>query len=367
MRLDQFANRYVNLRLLGRGGFGEVYRAWDPQMERDVAIKVLNPSLADDADWRKRFRLERLAVSKLDNPPNITIVYDGYDGGGPGDPAYIVMELVKGDTLAKIIENRVPLTDVERLGLLEQLCEGLHCAHEQTPPIIHRDIKPVNLMVREESAEGYAIRTLKILDFGIAKVVNTGQTSTGGMMFTPSYVSPEQVKGEEVDARSDMFAVGAVAYELLSHQRAFNILSKNPFTLLEEVKQKIVLQPHRPLLDLRPDLDPELAAVVDRALAKRPITASTTSRSRRSLCAIRARLEESLNEQSRTVVLSPKVQAVVRAAKLAIEADDPTSAIAKSRGRAVGRPDQIRAPVSGRHNRGGARTAACEARRTAKP
>ena len=330
MRLDQFANRYVNLRLLGRGGFGEVYRAWDPQMERDVAIKVLNPSLADDADWRKRFRLERLAVSKLDNPPNITIVYDGYDGGGPDDPAYIVMELVKGDTLAKIIENRVPLTDVERLGLLEQLCEGLHCAHKQTPPIIHRDIKPVNLMVREESAEGYAIRTLKILDFGIAKVVNTGQTSTGGMMFTPSYVSPEQVKGEEVDARSDMFAVGAVAYELLSHQRAFNILSKNPFTLLEEVKQKIVLQPHRPLLDLRPDLDPELAAVVDRALAKRPDHRfNDLAQLRRSLCAIRARLEESLNEQSRTVVLSPKVQAVVRAAKVMIEADDPTSAIAE--------------------------------------
>ncbi|MBA2257905.1 MAG: protein kinase, partial [Acidobacteria bacterium] len=327
------AHRYVRLRLLGRGGFGVVYRAWDTEMDRDVALKLLNPDFASDPDWRRRFRFEATAASTL-NHPNVTIVFDR---GEYQDQPFIVMELVDGETLAKVIDDQVPLTDPERLFLLEQLCDGLQYAHKQKPPIVHRDIKPVNLIVREEHEGGHIVRTLKILDFGIAKAVNAGQTATGGMMFTPSYVSPEQIRGEEIDARSDMFAVGAVAYELLSHQRAFPITSKNPFTLLEEVKQKIVMLPHRPLLELRPDLDPELAAVVDRALAKWPDHRfRDLAQMRRSLCAVRTRLEESLksiNQQSQsTVVLSPKVQAVVRAAREAMDADDLTSAIGRLEG-----------------------------------
>ena len=120
------------------------------------------------------------------------------------------MEFVEGETLARVIKNGAPFSDTERLKLLEQLCAGLNYAHKRG--IVHRDIKPVNLMVREDQ-DAYEARTLKILDFGIAKVVNSGQTGTGGLgAFTPSYVSPEQVRGEEVDKRSDIFAVGAVAY-----------------------------------------------------------------------------------------------------------------------------------------------------------
>ncbi len=234
---DPFAHRYVRLRLLGRGGFGVVYRAWDTEMDRDIALKLLNPDFASDPDWRRRFRFEATAASKL-NHPNVTIVFDR---GEYQDSPFIVMELIEGDTLAKIIEDHVPLTDPERLFLLEQLCDGLHYAHKQNPPIVHRDIKPVNLIVREEHEGNHTVRTLKILDFGIAKIVNAGQTATGGMMFTPSYVSPEQVRGEEVDARSDMFSVGAVAYVLLGQVRALTFTSMNPFSLLEVIKHKIVM------------------------------------------------------------------------------------------------------------------------------
>ncbi|MBA2259127.1 MAG: serine/threonine protein kinase, partial [Acidobacteria bacterium] len=320
---DPFADRYTKLRLVGRGGFGVVYRAWDTEMERDIALKLLNPDLAADADWRKRFRQEATAASKL-NHPNITIVFDR---GEYESQPFIVMEFVEGEPLSKVIEQRLSLSDPERLFLIEQLCDGLHYAHQRH--IVHRDVKPVNLVVREDHDGTALVRTLKILDFGIAKVVNTGQTSTGGMMFTPSYVSPEQIRGDEVDRRSDMFAVGAVAYELLVFKKAFDITSKNPFTFLEEVKQKIVAEPHLPMAAIRPDIDPELSGVVDRALAKAPEDRfKDLAEMRRSLHRIRIRLEENAPSSSQTtIVLNPKVQAVVKLARQALEADDPTAAV----------------------------------------
>ena len=320
---DPFADRYTKLRLVGRGGFGVVYRAWDTEMERDIALKLLNPELAVDEDWRKRFRQEATAASKL-NHPNITIVFDR---GDYQSQPFIVMEFVEGEPLSKIIEHQIPLSDPERLFLIEQLCDGLHYAHQRG--IVHRDVKPVNLIVREDHDGTALIRTLKILDFGIAKVVNTGQTSTGGMMFTPSYVSPEQIQGVQVDRRSDMFAVGAVAYELLVGRKAFDILSKNPFTFLEEVKHKIVDEPHLPMTAIRPDVDPELAAVIDRALAKAPEDRfKDLAEMRRSLHRIRERLEESAPSTSQTTIVLPaKLQAVVKQARQALEADDPSAAI----------------------------------------
>jgi hypothetical protein len=320
---DPFAQRYTKLRLVGRGGFGAVYRASDVEMEREVALKLLNPDLAADADWRRRFRLEATAASKL-NHANITIVFDR--GEFDGQP-FIVMEFVEGDTLSKVIDQGVLLSDYERIALLEQLCDGLHYAHQRD--IVHRDIKPVNLVVREDDDGTHRVRTLKILDFGIAKVVNAGQTATGGMMFTPSYVSPEQVLGEEVDRRSDIFAVGAVAYELLAGEKAFPITSKNPFAVLEEVKRKIVQEPHRPLSEARPDLDPELSAIVDRALAKAPADRyRDLAEMRRRLRKVRERLEEAVGGDEATITLAPKIQAAVRLARQALEAGDATLAVA---------------------------------------
>ena len=319
---DPFAQRYTKLRLVGRGGFGAVYRASDTDLDREVALKLLNPDLAGDADWRRRFRQEATAASKL-NHPNITIVFDR---GEYEDQPYIVMEFVEGETLSKVIE-RGALSDYERISLLEQLCDGLHYAHQRD--IVHRDIKPVNLIVREDDDGTHRVRTLKILDFGIAKVLNSGQTATGGMMFTPNYVSPEHVLGEEVDRRGDIFAVGAVAYELLVGEKAFVISSKNPFTVLEEVKRKIVQEPHRPMTDLRPDLDPELCAIVDRALAKAPGDRyRDLADMKRRLRRVRERLEDAIPDSSEpTITLGPKLQSALRLARQALDAGDATSAV----------------------------------------
>ena len=323
---DPFANRYNNLRLVGRGGFGVVYRAWDTDLDREVAIKLLNPELASDPDWRKRFRQEATAASKL-NHPNITIVYDR---GEFQSQQFIVMEFVEGEPLSKIIEHRTPLTDPERLFLIEQLCDGLHYAHQRN--VVHRDIKPVNLVIREEHDGIHMVRTLKILDFGIAKIVNAGQTATGGqLMFTPNYVSPEQIRGLEVDRRSDIFAVGAVAYELLVQTKAFVIRTTNPFTFLEDVKQKIAELPHRPMTELRRDLDPELCDIVDRALEKAPENRyRDLAEMRRRVRKVRDRMEQALvdqGEQTTTIVLPLHLQAEVKAARDLLEADDPSGAV----------------------------------------
>ena len=322
--VEPFADRYTQLRLVGRGGFGTVYRAWDPVLDRDVALKLLNADFAADSEWRKRFRKEAIAASKFHHP-NITIVFDQ---GDYRDQPFIVMEFVEGEPLSKVIERRVPLSDSERVFLLEQLCDGLHYAHQRN--IIHRDIKPVNLIVREEHHANRLVRTLKILDFGIAKIVDSAQTATGAMAFSPGYVSPEQIRGEGVDRRSDMFAVGAVAYELLVLKKAFDITSTDHFRMLNEMKRKMVDEYHQPMTAVRPDVDPDLAAVVDRALAKDPDDRfSDLEEMRRSLQHVRERLEANQKGPSQTtVVLDQKQQAAVKLARKALEADDPTAAIA---------------------------------------
>jgi eukaryotic-like serine/threonine-protein kinase len=325
---DPFAGRFSKPRLIGTGGFGTVYRAFDTELERDVALKFLKRDLASDPDLRKRFRQEATAVSRLSHP-NITIVFDR--GEFDGEP-YIVMEFVEGETLARIIERRQPLGIAERLFLLEQLCDGLHFAHQRN--VVHRDVKPVNLIVREEHSDEQldpsVVRTLKILDFGIARVASAAPTVTGRFMFSPSYVSPEQVRGRETDRRSDLFAVGAVAYELLSHRKAFPIVSTNAFHLLEEVKRKIVDEPHLPLSSVEPDIDPELAATVDRALAKEPEDRyRDLAEMRRDLRRIRERLEETGDT---ALGLTREQREAVRDARAALERNDPTAAVRRIEG-----------------------------------
>ncbi len=337
---DPFAHRYNSLRLVGRGGIGAVYRAWDTGLDREVALKLLNANLATDPDWRRRFKQEATAASKL-NHQNITIVHDR--GEYEGRP-FIVMEFVEGEPLSKIIEHQVSLTDPERLFLIEQLCDGLHYAHQRN--IVHRDIKPVNLMVREEHDGTHMVRTLKILDFGVAKIVNAGQTATGGqLMFTPNYVSPEQIRGLEVDRRSDIFAVGAVAYELLVFQKAFTIRTTNPFAFLEEVKLRIVELPHRPMTDVRPDVDPELIAIVDRALQKAPENRyRDLAEMRRRIRAVRERLEEALaraGSSRTTVVLNPQLQEEVRLARESLKAAAPTAAVERLEQALASAPNQL--------------------------
>jgi serine/threonine protein kinase len=313
-----FDVRYTNLQRIGKGGFGVVYRAHDARLDRDVAIKLLNPEFAADPAWRKRFRQEATAASRL-NHPNITIVFDRNDDE---NQLYIVMEFVEGRPLSSFIQERIPLTDLERLQLIEQLCDGLQYAHQRQ--IVHRDIKPVNLMVRDEPD---GARTLKILDFGIAKIANAGQTITGGQLLcTPNYVAPEQIRGVESDHRSDIFAVGAVAYELLVLEKAFVIGSSNPYALLEEMRRKIVEEPHRPMTDLRPDLDPALVSIVDCALAKAPEDRyRDLGEMRRGLRKVRERLEAV--QSADTVVLNPSLQRLLTRVGQLMREENPSAAI----------------------------------------
>jgi hypothetical protein len=326
MNFSNLDPRYTNLRRVGRGGFGDVYRAYDGKLHRDVAIKFLKPELASDPTWRRRFRQEATAAGQL-NHINITIIFELNDD--EHEP-YIVMEFVDGKPLSTIIDERTTLTDPERLQLLEQLCAGLQYAHQRQ--IVHRDIKPVNLMVHEEHDGTQVVRTLKILDFGIAKMVNTTHTMTAGpFAFTPNYVSPEQILGFDADHRSDIFAVGAVAYELIVLRKAFEIKAKNQFQILEEVKRKIVDEPHTPMTAVRPDVDPELVAIVDRALAKDPAARyGDLGEMRRQVRAVRERMEQALEESGAepTVVVDPRPHQAMRRARELMNDDDPQGAVA---------------------------------------
>ena len=199
--------RYKIERFLGQGGMGRLYLAVDPVLGRRLAIKLIRDEV-EDVDVRARFMQEARAAGGLKHP-NIVTVFDA--GDHEGHP-FIAMEYVSGDTLAELIRRAQPVPLTTKLYLVEQLCRGLACAHRDG--LVHRDIKPANLMVDEE-------QTLKILDFGIARVAESNLTSTGVAIGTINYMSPEQVTGNTVDYRSDVFSVGVVFHELLSYRRAF--------------------------------------------------------------------------------------------------------------------------------------------------
>ena len=200
--------------LIGRGGMGEVYRARDSRLKRDVAIKVLPAGLARDPDRIARFEREARAAGGL-NHPNIVAVYEI---GRDGDTYWIATELVAGEPLAKVIE-RGPLSAPKAIEIATQIADGLTAAH--AAGIVHRDLKPANIMVTRDGR-------VKILDFGLALRQRTSQDSTtleltdeGTVMGTAGYMSPEQVRGEQVDHRSDLFSFGVILYEMLGGKRAF--------------------------------------------------------------------------------------------------------------------------------------------------
>jgi serine/threonine protein kinase/ketosteroid isomerase-like protein len=194
-------------RQVGSGGMGAVYLGLDPELNRQVAIKVIREEV-HDPEVLDRFFREARAAAALRHPNIITIYASGQHEHQP----YMVMEYVEGDSLADIIRSRktVPLAD--KLVYIEQLCAGLHFAHRAG--IVHRDIKPANVMVDREGM-------LRILDFGIARVEGSGLTQDGALIGSLNYMSPEQMLGRPIDHRSDIFSVGAVAYELISYQQAF--------------------------------------------------------------------------------------------------------------------------------------------------
>lgn len=231
---------------------GRLYLATDPVIGRQLAIKLIRNEI-EDPEVRARFTQEARAAGAIKHP-NVVTVFDA--GDHEGHP-FIAMEYVEGEMLSTIIKERRPLPLPAKLYLTEQLCRGLACAHRAG--LVHRDIKPANLMV---DAEG----TLKILDFGIARVAESGLTSAGVAIGTMNYMSPEQVTGRTVDHRSDVFSVGAVFQELLSHEPAF------PGSPQDGVMYRIVHGEPTSLSERCPDLPTPIVEMVSRALRTDPAT-----------------------------------------------------------------------------------------------
>jgi eukaryotic-like serine/threonine-protein kinase len=244
---------------LGAGGMGEVYRARDTRLGRDVAVKILPKELSADAARKQRFEREAKTISAL-NHPNICVLHDV---GTQDGLDYLVMECVEGETLAKRLEKG-PLALEQVLKYGAQIAEALDKAHRSG--VVHRDLKPGNIML---TAAG-----TKLLDFGLAKptaplasdltltAVSSPVTQTGMVVGTFQYMSPEQIEGKEVDGRSDIFSLGAVLYEMLTGQRAFD--GKSQLSVASAILEK---EP-APLCSIEPAIPPALDHVVKKCLAK---------------------------------------------------------------------------------------------------
>ena len=228
---------------------GRLYLAKDPMLGRPLAIKLIRDEL-EDGDVRARFMQEARAAGSLKHPNIVTVFDVGEHEGHP----FIAMEFVAGETLGAVIDRAEPMALGMKLHLTEQLCRGL--AHAHRAGLVHRDIKPANLMVDDQG-------TLRILDFGIARIDGSGLTATGVAIGTLNYMSPEQVGGHGVDHRSDVFAVGAVFHELLSYQKAF------PGTIQDGLMYRIVHGEPASLGEACPELDPAIAEMATRAMRTR--------------------------------------------------------------------------------------------------
>ena len=200
--------KYLVTGRIGRGGMGMVYRGWDEVLEREVAVKTLTLEGSLDEESRRRFNIEAKAAARLQHPNIITVYELGEDRGLP----FIAMELLPGTDLEGLMRSGEPLMLQEKLDLVIQVCRDLAYAHDHR--IVHRDIKPSNVRVLEDGS-------IKIMDFGIAKLGGTGVTKTGMMVGTVHYMSPEQICGQTLDGRSDLFSVGVILYELLAGRRPF--------------------------------------------------------------------------------------------------------------------------------------------------
>jgi beta-lactam-binding protein with PASTA domain/tRNA A-37 threonylcarbamoyl transferase component Bud32 len=253
-----FDGRYRILRKLGAGGMANVYLAEDEDLGRRVAIKILNDRYANDDLFIERFRREAKSAAGLSHP-NIVSIYDRGEAEGT---YYIAMEVIEGRSLKELIMTRGALPVSAAVAYARQLLEALRFAHRHG--IIHRDIKPHNVLVSaDERVKGHEPR-LKVTDFGIARHGASQMTEAGSIMGTAQYLSPEQARGSPVTAASDLYSAGVVLYEMLT--------GKVPFTgdSAIEIAMKHVNELPKPPSQLRPEVAPELDKVVLRALAKEP-------------------------------------------------------------------------------------------------
>jgi len=248
--------RYEILHELGKGAMGVVYRARDPMINREVALKAIPLAAEFEGDEleqaRVKFFREAEMAGRLSHPHIVTI----HDAGEHDGTAYIAMELLRGAHLVEHTDPARLLPPAIAIEVVARLAGALHYAHEQS--VVHRDIKPANIMFDAKSGE------LKITDFGIARLTDAGRTRTGVVLGTPSFMSPEQLQGRAVTGRSDLFSLGVTLYQMLTGQLPFRADSMPALML------KIAHEPHPPIRTQRPGLVAGLDDFFDRALAKDP-------------------------------------------------------------------------------------------------
>jgi len=244
-------DHYKIVERIAGGGMGEVYRAIDLELERDVAIKCVRPELSELEEATKRFRAEARTLAKLSHL-HIATVYRFF---ADGDRLYLVMEYIDGKPFGEIITSQGSIPHQQAVNLVKDALQGLGYAHRNK--IVHRDIKPGNLMVDQEN-------TVKVLDFGIAHLIGgTRLTRVGSAVGTPAYMSPEQVLGRDIDQRTDIYAIGVVLYEMLSGKLPYT--ANSDFELMRAHLEEVP----RPLAELaKNDVPQALQDTVERALAK---------------------------------------------------------------------------------------------------
>ncbi len=243
--------KYRILELVGEGAMGVVYRARDTVLDRGVAIKVMNDSIARQDDLRKRFLHEAQAAGSLQHP-NVVCIYDLGESDGH---LFIAMEFVEGVDLERLIELGEPLSLQARLDIIIDVLTGLAFAHKRG--IVHRDIKPANIRVGEDGRA-------KIMDFGVAHLASSSMTSTGSILGTPTYMAPEQITEGKTSPATDIFATGGVLFQILTLMKPFDAPT------LQNLFFKIITEEPRRVSELMPGLPPSLDRIVLKAMAKEP-------------------------------------------------------------------------------------------------
>ena len=254
---QHLSDRYELGEILGFGGMSEVHLARDLRLHRDVAVKVLRADLARDPSFYLRFRREAQNAAAL-NHPAIVAVYDTGEATTPSGPLpYIVMEYVDGVTLRDIVHNDGPMPARRAIETIADACQALNFSHQHG--IIHRDVKPANIMISKTGA-------VKVMDFGIARALADGNsvTQTAAVIGTAQYLSPEQARGDTVDARSDVYSLGCVLYEILTGEPPF--IGDSPVAVAYQHVREDPIPPSQ----RHEGISPELDAVVLKALAKNP-------------------------------------------------------------------------------------------------
>lgn len=250
--IGRIVGNYKIIEKIGEGGMGAVYRGIDLMLERDVAIKVLRSELANQPQVVERFRSEAVTLAKL-NHPNIAALYSFFR---QGDDFFMVMEYLQGKTLDRVLAERGRIPYREAIPLFCHALEGVGYAHRRG--VIHRDIKPANMMLTDEGV-------LKVMDFGIARVLGTARmTRAGHLIGTIEYMSPEQVRGLETDARSDIYSLGMLLYEILTGRVPFAI--ENEFELMHAQIERMPTPPRQIVAEIPEPIE----EAIMRAIAKDP-------------------------------------------------------------------------------------------------